>query len=96
MKLRWSERSVNDLIAIQRYISQDNPQTAKKWLAKLRQRAKSTTETPLLGRIVPEFNQADIREVFQGNYLPLKRVYPTELILPFKTKENDHFIGNNT
>ncbi len=29
MKLRWSERSVNDLIAIQGYIAQDNPQTAK-------------------------------------------------------------------
>jgi toxin ParE1/3/4 len=68
MKLRWSERSVNDLIAIQRYIAQDNPQTAKKWVAKLRQRAKCAAETALAGRIVPEFNQQDIREVFLGNY----------------------------
>jgi plasmid stabilization system protein ParE len=56
MKLRWSERSVNDLIAIRRYISQDNPKTAKKWVAKLRQRAKRAAETGLTGRIVPEFN----------------------------------------
>ena len=81
MKLRWSERSVNDLIAIQRYISQDNPQTAKKWIAKLRQRAKSTTETPLLGRIVPEFNQADIREVFQGNYRIVYKVKVDEILI---------------
>jgi len=63
MKLRWSERSVNDLIAIQRYNAQDNPQTAKKWVAKLRQRARRAAETPLLGRIVPEFNQQDIKHL---------------------------------
>jgi len=74
MKLRWSERSVNDLIAIQRYIAKDNPQTAKKWVAKLRQRAKSAADTALAGRIVPEFNQNDIREVFLGNYRIVYRV----------------------
>lgn len=74
MKLRWSERSVNDLIAIQRYIAQDNPQTAKKWVAKLRRRAKSAADTALAGRIVPEFNQNDIREVFLGNYRIVYRV----------------------
>lgn len=74
MKLRWSERSVNDLIAIQRYIAQDNPKTAKKWVAKLRQRARHAAETALAGRIVPEFNQKDIREIFLGNYRIVYRV----------------------
>ena len=74
MKLCWSERSVNDLIAIQGYIAQDNPQTAKKWVAKLRQRARSAADTALAGRIVPEFNQNDIREVFLGNYRIVYRV----------------------
>jgi toxin ParE1/3/4 len=74
MKLRWSERSVNDLVSIQKFIAQDNPQTAKNWVAKLRQRAKRAAETPLVGRIVPEFNQKDIREVFLGNYRVVYRV----------------------
>ena len=74
MKLRWSERSVNDLISIQRYIARDNPQTAKKWVAKLRQRAKRAAETPQAARIVPEFNQKNIREVFLGNYRIVYRV----------------------
>ena len=81
MKLRWSERSVNDLIAIKRYISRDNPQIANKWIAKLRQRAKSTTETPLKGRIVPEFNQVDIREVFLGNYCIVYKVKVDEILI---------------
>ncbi len=74
MKLRWSERSINDLIAIQKYIAQDNPQTAKKWVAKLRQRTRRAAETALAGRIVPEFNQKDIREIFLGNYRIVYRV----------------------
>lgn len=68
MKLRWSERSVNDLIAIQKYIAQNNPQTAKNWVAKLRQRTQRAAENPMAGRVVPEFNQPDIREVFLSNY----------------------------
>jgi len=74
MKLRWSERSVNDLIAIHQYIAQNNPQTAKKWVERLRQRAKSAAVTALAGRIAPEFNQKDIREVFLGNYRIVYRV----------------------
>jgi toxin ParE1/3/4 len=74
MKLRWSERAVNDLIAIQQYIAQDNPQTAKAWVAKLRQRARNAANTALIGRIVPEFNQSDIREVFLGSYRIVYRV----------------------
>lgn len=66
MKLRWTERAINDLIAIQSYIAEKNPQTAKQWVAKLRQRARNATDVPLAGRIVPEFNQQDIREVFRG------------------------------
>jgi toxin ParE1/3/4 len=74
MKLHWSERSVNDLIDIQGYIAQDNPQTAKKWVAKLRQRARNAADAALAGRIVPEFNQNDIREVFLGNYRIVYRI----------------------
>ncbi|MEQ1635720.1 MAG: type II toxin-antitoxin system RelE/ParE family toxin [Methylococcales bacterium] len=81
MKLRWSERSVNDLIAIQNYIAQNNPQMAKEWIAKLRQRARSAAETALVGRIVPEFNQKDLREVFLGNYRIVYRVYDDGILI---------------
>lgn len=46
----------------------------KKWVERLRQRAKSGAVTALAGRIVPEFNQKDIREVFLGNYRIVYRV----------------------
>lgn len=81
MKLRWSERSVNDLIAIQRYIALNNPQSAKKWVTKLRQHAKCAAETALTGRIVPEFNQKDIREVFLGSYRIVYRVREDDTLI---------------
>ncbi|MDP2180219.1 type II toxin-antitoxin system RelE/ParE family toxin [Methylicorpusculum sp.] len=65
MKLRWSERSVNDLITIQKYIAHNNPQMAKEWIAKLKARARSAAETALVGRIVPEFNQKDLRPTWK-------------------------------
>lgn len=81
MKLRWSERSVNDLIAIQKYIAQNNPQMVKEWVAKIRKRAGSAAETALVGRIVPEFNQKDLREVFLGNYRIVYRVYADGILV---------------
>ncbi|PKM10180.1 MAG: type II toxin-antitoxin system RelE/ParE family toxin [Gammaproteobacteria bacterium HGW-Gammaproteobacteria-3] len=81
MKLRWSERSVNDLIAIQKYIAQSNPKMAKKWVAKIRQRALSAAETALVGRIVPEFNQKDLREVFLGAYRIVYRVHDDSILV---------------
>ncbi|SJM92804.1 Plasmid stabilization system [Crenothrix polyspora] len=81
MRLRWSERSINDLIAIQRHIAQNNPVTAKKWIIKIRQRAKSAADSALIGRVVPEFNQQDIREVFLGNYRIVYRVRDDDILI---------------
>lgn len=74
MKLRWTERATADLIAVYRDIALDNPRAAKDWVAKLRQRARCAADTPLTGRIVPEFGRPDIREVFLGNYRIVYRI----------------------
>jgi toxin ParE1/3/4 len=81
MRLCWSERSINDLIAIQRHIAQHNPLTAKKWIVKIRRRAKSAADMPMAGRVVPEFNQKDIREVFLGNYRIVYRVRDNDILI---------------
>lgn len=81
MKLHWSERSVNDLLAIQKFIGQDHPKTAKRWIAKLRQSARLAAQMPLAGRIVPEFNRTDIREVLVGNYRIVYRVHDKHILI---------------
>lgn len=68
MKLFWTETARQDLLAIRRYIAADNPAAAKRWIDRLRERARNALALPLAGRQVPEFSRDDIRELIEGNY----------------------------
>jgi len=68
MKLAWTKQAQDDLISIGRFIAEDNIINAKKWIKKLRTRARKISDAPMSGRIVPEFENKNIREVFSGNY----------------------------
>lgn len=74
MQLRWTDRARRDLLAIGRYIARDNLSTARRWVERLRERARQAAATPLAGRVVPELQRDDIREVFLRNYRIVYRV----------------------
>jgi addiction module RelE/StbE family toxin len=74
MKLRWTDRARRDLSAIARYISVDNPSAARRWIDVLRARARSAVEFPLIGRVVPEMANDDLREILVGAYRIVYRV----------------------
>jgi addiction module RelE/StbE family toxin len=74
MKLYWTERSRQDLLAIGRYIARDNPHTARVWVERLRSRARAAAKTPRAGRMVPEWESKEVREVFLRNYRIVYRV----------------------
>ena len=68
MKLRWTEQARRDLVAIGRYIAQDQPSAARRWVDKLRQQAQRAVEAPRSGRKVPEFDREDLREILFRGY----------------------------
>lgn len=68
MKLFWTETAKQDLQAIRRYIAADNPTEAKRWVKRLRERARNALQAPLVGRTVPELSREDNRELIEGNY----------------------------
>jgi addiction module RelE/StbE family toxin len=68
MKLAWTKRAQDDLISIGKYIAGDNIVNARKWIKKLRARVRRIIDAPMSGRVVPEFENDNIREVFLGNY----------------------------
>ena len=68
MKLRWTRRSRRDLVDIARYIERDKPEAARRWVARLRQRARAVAELPESGRRVPETARVDVREVLARSY----------------------------
>jgi toxin ParE1/3/4 len=66
--LKWSDRARRDLIEIDRFIARDDPDAARVWIRRLRQRARKAAQMPRAGRVVPEFGRADVREVFLRGY----------------------------
>ena len=74
MTVHWSLLAVNQLKSIFRFIAADDPDAAQRFTSKLEKRVKSLGRFPNRGRIVPEVNLTNIRELVEGNYRLLYRV----------------------
>ena len=81
MKLFRTETAKDDLCAIKHYISKDNPAAAKKWIERLRKRARNALDAPYSGRKVPELSKDDIRELIEGNYRIVYQVFENRLVV---------------
>jgi len=79
VRLRWTERSRSDLLAIRRFIARDKPGAARAWLARLRHRALQAADLPSAGRKVPELGRDDVREVLERGYRIVYRVLEDEI-----------------
>lgn len=81
MKLFWTETAKQDLQSIKRYIARDNMTAAKRWVERLRERARNALHAPLAGRKVPELSRDDIRELIEGNYRIIYQVLADRLVV---------------
>jgi addiction module RelE/StbE family toxin len=80
-KIVWTLRSREDLRYIAAFIAKDNPPAVLK-LGELIFARVDTLETfPELGRVVPERNQPNIREIVVKNYRIVYRVHPKKKFL---------------
>jgi toxin ParE1/3/4 len=68
MRVFWTEKSEDQLDKIYAYIALDSPFYARQTLSKIISQAEKAAVSPLSGRIVPEMNQEEIREVFHHPY----------------------------
>jgi toxin ParE1/3/4 len=74
MKLRWTLHARRDLEEIGIYISRDSPAAARRWIERLRERARKAAQAPRAGRVVPEIERENVREVFLRSYRIVYRV----------------------
>lgn len=79
LKVLWTENSIQDLLAIKEFISQDSPERAETWVLELYTTGENLSRFPRRSRIVPEFNQEDIRELLIENYRLVYRATPTTI-----------------
>lgn len=67
-QINWTKKSLKDLRAINDYISLDSEFYASRFISKLIHRVDQLIEFPESGRVVPEKNEPEIRELIEGNY----------------------------
>jgi toxin ParE1/3/4 len=81
MKLVWSQEALRDLVDIADYIAFDDPIAARRWIKRLRDRARRAARIPNAGRKVPERDDETIREVIVGNHRIIYRVEQRSIIV---------------
>ena len=79
-KLVWTERSIRDLDAIERYIAHDDEAAAQHWIDKLLDAAKRAAKVPLAARRVPEIGRDDVREARVRTYRIVYRSHERTLV----------------
>lgn len=79
MKITWSLLAVERLENIYVYISEDDASAAQRLVNKIFKKVETLTKNPERGRIVPETNREEIREVFEGEYRIIYRIEPKKI-----------------
>jgi plasmid stabilization system protein ParE len=81
MKIKWSEPSLLDLEGIQEYIARDSEYYASRFIMKIIEAAEVLENFPEIGRLVPEADQENIREILFRNYRIIYRIEPKRVLI---------------
>jgi len=73
-RVKWSPRAADDLEAIAQHISLDSIAYSKAVVKTILDITRKLSHFPLSGRIVPEFNDENIREWFAYTYRIIYRI----------------------
>jgi toxin ParE1/3/4 len=79
MNVHWTDTALRHLDAIHHYIARDSPAYAKRMVDRLTRRSQQIGEFPLSGRMVPEYEMAQIREVIEGPYRIIYYIKPNQI-----------------
>jgi toxin ParE1/3/4 len=74
MKIIWSLYAHQRVNEIADYIAADSLAAAEKWVISIYDSVKRLEDFPLSGRLVPEIEKNDTREIFFGNYRIIYKV----------------------
>jgi len=78
VEIVWTNQALHKLNKFVDYIARDDFVTAEKWALKLIEKTDQLIEQPESGRIVPEYNEPNLRELIFGNYRVIYRIRKEE------------------
>ena len=79
MKVHWTDTARDHLRAIHAYIARNSPQYAARTVDRLTRRSQQIAEFPLSGRVAPEFEVPQIRQVLEGSYRIIYYIKPGQI-----------------
>ena len=79
MNVEWTDAALEQLWAIHEYLAQSSPEYAQRVVDRLTRRTQQIRSFPLSGRVVPEFNAPQIREVIEGPYRIIYYIKPDQI-----------------
>lgn len=78
-KVIWAPSALDDVESIAEYIAKDSAEMASLFVSRLFDATDRLQEFPFSGRIIPEINNPDCREVIYGSYRIMYRVEEKEV-----------------
>ncbi len=79
MNVHWTDTAQGHLDAIYHYIAQNSTEYAKRMVDRLTRRSQQIADFPESGRIVPEYQMEQIREVIEGPYRIIYYIMPDQI-----------------
>ena len=77
--MRWTAQALDDIEAICAYIERDSVIYARIFARRIVDRTSALEAFPRVGRIVPESDRDDLREIIDGNYRIIYRLLHDEV-----------------
>ena len=68
MRVLWTDAALNQLEAIRDYLAETSPEYARRVVERLVNRSEQVAAFPRSGRIVPEYEIDEVRQVIEGSY----------------------------
>ena len=81
LEVTWSPEAMEDLELIAEYIARDSEFYARSVVTEILSVSRNIHEFPLIGRVVPEVGDENIRERFIYSYRLVYRIEPERILI---------------
>lgn len=79
MRVRWTNTAIDHLTSIYEYVGQNSSLYAERLVDRLTRRSEQIGKFPESGRVVPEYQDDQIREVIERPYRIIYRIKADEI-----------------
>lgn len=80
VKINWTDQAIEDLTNIAEFIRKDSEKYARITVKNIRDRVRQLQQFPSSGKIVPEIEKTEIRELTFGNYRIIYKIFSSTRI----------------